>query len=75
MIHPVGWSHLTGHDIEATDGRNIFYSFFIRNMYWYLEYKNDVAKMVEMNSYPANVATAELFNKVIKRRSLLGFCF
>jgi len=44
-------------------------------VYWYLEYKNEVAKMVEMNTYPANVATAELFNKVIKRRSLLGFCF
>jgi len=47
LIHPVGWSHMTGHEIEATE-----------------EYKNEASKMIEMNSHPANVATADLFYKV-----------
>ncbi|CAF1094040.1 unnamed protein product [Adineta ricciae] len=47
LIHPVGWSHTTGHELEATE-----------------QYKNEVIKMIEMNSYPANVATEDLFRKV-----------
>ena len=46
-MHPVGWSYLTGHEIEATE-----------------EYKSEVDKMIETNSYPANIAPAELFREV-----------
>jgi hypothetical protein len=47
LIHPVGWSHAIGHEIEATE-----------------EYKTEAAKMVETNSYQANVATPDLFHKI-----------
>ncbi|CAF3101018.1 unnamed protein product [Rotaria sp. Silwood2] len=49
LIHPVGWSHVTGHEIEATE-----------------EYKNEAIKMVETNSYSANIATPDLFRTVPK---------
>ncbi|CAF0887472.1 unnamed protein product [Adineta steineri] len=47
LIHPVGWSHMIGHELEATD-----------------EYKTEAAKMVEMQTYPSNVATVDLFHHV-----------
>lgn len=47
LIHPVGWSYSTGHEIEATE-----------------EYKNEVIKMIETNSYPANIAPVECFRQV-----------
>ena len=47
LIHPVGWSYLTGHEIEAAE-----------------EYKNEVIKMIESNTYPANTAPPEHFRQV-----------
>ena len=36
----------------------------------YLEYKKEVIKMIETNSYPANVATEDLFPKVREMKSI-----
>ncbi len=51
LIHPVGWSYLTGHEIEATE-----------------EYNNEVIKMIETKSYPANIAPADVFREVNNNR-------
>lgn len=65
-MHPVGWCHVTGHELGATEGKTNEFSNENENIIRFLfsEYKTDAAELVRTKSYPSNIASPDLFRQV-----------